>query len=957
MKRRARFGALGVAEFARRGVERYEGRIDRRAPPIDVEAAAVKVGALRLVVVVAAHFVDLPCAGRLLGLDAFAAKFRVKDSGDGERVVADDFGVESLTRTAGEQAVLAVACEQFRGDAGGLPVRRAHHHLLDYALRVPVGHEIAREPVEQLRVARPFALRAEVIDRLHDSRAEKHRPPAVHGHTGGERLVFGDEPLCKVQPVRRFAVGARRDLREKCRRGCGDFLAVLVVCAAHFDERIARLRHLRHHHRIRDRLLDVRLRLFQIGDLLLRVGVFRRLRLAEQLLQLRLLLRSPLVRRDCRDRHRRARAQRSHFSRRERAAIQAEIIHAPREQRAGCAAPTDAERLRRFDRLRERIHDDRRLLQLPVHIHLHARALARAVVGHREMKERIRRQIALALHMNRIRRELIDEVKARLRAVKLHVPAAHISRRLHLAKRRAAPRLQSQPCRHGKRLILLKAELVAVFDPPVLLHAETVPHRALHKRPRALQRALHFLPVVARAVAIRIQRNLHHRPLGLHRLTAGHARLLPLRLLAIERLPDLLRSLVGGGDFTIEPLLLRELLRAGHLQKRLRIPVAHAVLAVLRHVVEERIHLVKILLRSRIVFVVVTLRASNRQPHPSHARRRHAVHHIEIQILRLDQPALVARHHIAMKARRHLLLDRRIWQHVARDLLDGELVERHPRIERLDHPLPPQPHVPQRIIMIPARVAVARQVQPRNRQPLAKMRRRQQLVHRRRVGSLAVRRSQQRIHLRHRRRQPRQIQRHPPQQPRRLLLRRRLQPLLRQPRLHKRIHRILRPRHLRHRHRLHRLKRPMPRPLRPLGHPAFEKFLLLRLQPFQLLRRRHHIVLVVGKNALQQLALRHIPRHHRARPRLRLAKSRLLQIQPQLPLASPRIRPVAIKARLRKNRPDIAGKINLRSNSRKRQRKQRENGKALNHGGNHGSTEAAGAGIIRAEVVSIGWAS
>ena len=142
----------------------------------------------------------------------------------------------------------------------------------------------------------------------------------------------------------------------------------------------------------------------------------------------------------------------------------------------------------------------------------------------------------------------------------------------------------------------------------------------------------------------------------------------------------------------------------------------------------------------------------------------------------------------------------------------------------------------------------------------------------------------------------------------------------------------------------------MPRPLRPLGHPAFEKFLLLRLQPFQLLRRRHHIVLVVGKNALQQLALRHIPRHHRARPRLRLAKSRLLQIQPQLPLASPRIRPMTIKTRLRKNRPDLARKINLRGDRRKRQRKQRENGKGLRHGKSHGSRQVAEGGIIRGEV-------
>ena len=100
------------AKFARRRIERDERRIDRGAPPIDVEAAPIQVGALRSCVIVAAHLIDLPSAGRLRGLDALSAELRVENAGDGERVVADDFGVEPLARAAGEQTVLAVACEQ-----------------------------------------------------------------------------------------------------------------------------------------------------------------------------------------------------------------------------------------------------------------------------------------------------------------------------------------------------------------------------------------------------------------------------------------------------------------------------------------------------------------------------------------------------------------------------------------------------------------------------------------------------------------------------------------------------------------------------------------------------------------------------------------------------------------------------------------------------------------------------
>ena len=84
--------------------------------------------------------------------------------------------------------------------------------------------------------------------------------------------------------------------------------------------------------------------------------VIRRLRLAEEFLQLRLLLRRALVRGNRGDGERSAPPPScATSSARQRAAVDAEIIDAPGERRARRAAASDAERLRRLDRVGERV--------------------------------------------------------------------------------------------------------------------------------------------------------------------------------------------------------------------------------------------------------------------------------------------------------------------------------------------------------------------------------------------------------------------------------------------------------------------------------------------------------------------------------------------------------------------------------------------------------------------------
>ena len=86
-------------------------------------------------------------------------------------------------------------------------------------------------------------------------------------------------------------------------------------------------------------------------------------------------------------------------------------------------------------------------------------------------------------------------------------------------------------------------------------------------------------------------------------------------------------------------------------------------------------------------------------------------------------PAFVGRDVAAMEAGGDLLVERRIGQQVAGQLLDGELVERQIAVEGLDHPVAIGPDLAVVVDVDAVRVAVAGRVQPVARAMLAVMRR------------------------------------------------------------------------------------------------------------------------------------------------------------------------------------------------------------------------------------------
>ena len=82
-----------------------------------------------------------------------------------------------------------------------LPIGRRHHQQLDHPLDVPAAvPELEGQPVEQLGMDRPLALRAEVLDQAADARAEELLPEPVHEHPCRERILRRREPPRQVEP-------------------------------------------------------------------------------------------------------------------------------------------------------------------------------------------------------------------------------------------------------------------------------------------------------------------------------------------------------------------------------------------------------------------------------------------------------------------------------------------------------------------------------------------------------------------------------------------------------------------------------------------------------------------------------------------------------------------------------------------------------------------------------------
>ena len=193
-------------------------------------------------------------------------------------------------------------------------------------------------------------------------------------------------------------------------------------------------------------------------------------------------------------------------------------------------------------------------------------------------------------------------------------------------------------------------------------------------------------------------------------------------------------------------------LLSGRVRQSRRVVAAVRVLAL----VEERIKLVVLLLRDRVILVGVALRAAHRQPHPHLHRCVHPVANRLGAKLLVVGATLGVRLGVAMERRREQLVARWLRQQVAGQLLDGELVVRHILIECLDHPVAIFPDDAQRVRAVAGRVRITGEIKPNPRPAFAVGRPGHEVVHQQLVGvgALIV---HERLHIAGCGRQPGQV--------------------------------------------------------------------------------------------------------------------------------------------------------------------------------------------------------
>ena len=117
--------------------------------------------------------------------------------------------------------------------------------------------------------------------------------------------------------------------------------------------------------------------------------------------------------------------------------------------------------------------------------------------------------------------------------------------------------------------------------------------------------------------------------------------------------------------------------------------------------------------------MVVAAGAPHGQAHPDRRRGVDPVDHVLQLVLLGNGAALEIDHVVAVESGGQLLTDRRAGEKVARQLLDGELVEGLVPIEGIDDPVPPEPHVPMAVDVVAVGVGIAAGVEPLQGHPLA----------------------------------------------------------------------------------------------------------------------------------------------------------------------------------------------------------------------------------------------
>jgi hypothetical protein len=312
----------------------------------------------------------------------------------------------------------------------------------------------------------------------------------------------------------------------------------------------------------------------------------------------------------------------------------------------------------------------------------------------------------------------------------------------------------------------------------------------------------------------------------------------------------LLRERDFGRDRLAAQALELGLLRGSREQQRGR---GHRIgeafvgnLARLVDVLEERKEGVVIALRDRIELVVVAPAAVEGEAEERRAERGHAVRDIGNPVLLLDDAALLVLVVQPVERRGESLLPVWIRQEVAGELPSGEFVETQVFVVGPDDPVAPGPHRAGAVHLVAVGVRETRDIQPVGGHPFAVARRGEQPVDDALVGAgQGV--GEEGVGFRRRRRQARQIQRHPAQQALAIGLRGGMEFFSGEPTSDKTVdgRAAACPRFWLH----DRTERPVRRPLGALLDPTLQQGDFSGRELADGIARWHHLLLIVAQDA------------------------------------------------------------------------------------------------------------
>ena len=567
--------------------------------------------------------------------------------------------------------------------------------------------ELGGQPVQQLRVRRRGALRAEVLHGRDDAPSEDHLPEAVHGHPRRERMRRIRQPAGQAEAVVGQALGERR---QRAGQAGLDTVAGGVEGPADQHVRRAHVLALVHHHDRRQRRHVVLAFQAQLAEILPdRRHAGGRCALQIRPAQLAPLGRRPLVGRKPGDLARRFRhGDHGDLAGSERPGIDARVVDQALEAIVRFRTVADARGLVDPGGVQRFVDQHAGGRHAPVDIDAHAIGVARAVVGgcHVGPLSQGNRFFRLDTHPVRD----AGSVDAELQLARYEEQAVALRAGDPVARDDpAGARLGPDPCGQRERIVEVVIRDVPEVEVPEPVQASGAAAPAVRGVPGPVER-----PPRDQAVGVRpILDGCGQAPRA-QRLFDTHLATFQFRF--------------ARRDPAIEVRELRGLFPRRRMDERRRIAVL-VIAPAIRHVIEVRVEPVKLLLRERVVLVVVAPRATERQSQPDRGGSLDAVDGVLDLVLVRIRAVLGIAAMVAIEARGDVLRQRWTGQEVARELLDREPVERHVGVERVDHPVAPAPHVPRAVVLIAVSVRVAGGIQPPEGHAFAKARRGQQAFH------------------------------------------------------------------------------------------------------------------------------------------------------------------------------------------------------------------------------------